>query len=118
MMFGAPGESIPDRLLETRFPVSGFPLAVGDGYDAHCIGIVEVDDGKRKAAKHETPGSVQVFGPALGRLHNVADHVGYGYTKFRCYGWAPAAVPTDRFPEILPCLWVKPEPLTSHQGTL
>jgi hypothetical protein len=68
--------------------------------------------------KHEPPGSVQVFGPALRRLHNAADYIGYGYTKFRRYAWAPAAVPSDRLPEILPCLRVKPEPLTSHQGTL
>jgi hypothetical protein len=73
---------------------SGLPLAVGHCYDAHCVGIIEVNDGKRKAVKHEPPGTVQVFGPALGRLHNVADHVGYGYTKFRRYGWAPAAVPS------------------------
>jgi hypothetical protein len=56
---------------------------MGHSYDANFVVVIEVDDGKWKAMHHETPGSVQVFGPALGRLHNVANRVGHGYEKFR-----------------------------------
>src|SRR5271157_4365223 len=80
---------------EPRLPVSRLPFAMGHSYDANFFAVVEVDDGKWKAMHHETASSVQVFRPALGRLHNVADDVGYGYTKFHRYAWAPAAVPSD-----------------------
>jgi len=104
--------------LEARLPVSGLALAMGHGYDAQHVGVIEINDGKRKAAKHEPPGSVQVLWPAPGRPYNLADHIGYGCTKFHRYDWAPAAVPSDCLPEILTRFRVKPEPLTLHQGTL
>jgi hypothetical protein len=56
---------------------------MGHGYDAKFVAVIEVDDGRWKAMHHQTPGSVQVFRLALGRLRNVADRVGYGYAKFR-----------------------------------
>jgi hypothetical protein len=46
---------------------------MGYGYDANFVDVIEVDDGKWKAMHHETPSSVQVFRPALGCLHNLAD---------------------------------------------
>jgi hypothetical protein len=88
------------------------------GYDAQHVGVVQVDDRKREAVKHKPSSSVQIPGPALRRLHKVADDIGYRYAKFRSYDWAPAAVPFDCVPEIFHRLRVKPEPLTPHQGIL
>jgi len=86
------------------------------GYDGQRVGAVQVSDGEWKAAKHEPSGAVQVLGPALGRLHNVADCIGYRYTKFRSNDWASTAVPFGCVPEIFPRPWVKAELPTSHQG--
>ena len=79
--------------LEPRLPVSGLPLTVGHGYDAHCVGIIEVDDGKRKAVKHEPPGSMQVFGPAPRCLGNAIKSVGDGGDESRAGVHAALQVP-------------------------
>jgi hypothetical protein len=43
---------------------------VGNGYDAQYVGVIEVNDGKRKAVKDKPLSSVQIYRPALGRLGN------------------------------------------------
>jgi hypothetical protein len=104
--------------LEAMLPVSGLSFVMSDGYDAQYVGVIQVDDRKWKAVKHESSSSVQILGPAMGRLHKVADDSGYRYTKFRSDEWAPAAVPSDCVPEVFACLGVKPEALTPPQGNL
>jgi hypothetical protein len=86
--------------------------------DIHYVKVIEVDDRKREAVKYEPPGSVQIFGPALGRAGNVADRIRNRYAEFACDDGAPAAVPLDRFSKIFFRLRMKTVPLTFHQGTL
>ena len=68
------GES--ERRTKAAIPVSGFPFGVRHGYDAPCVWVIEANDGKRKAAKHEPLGSVRICRPTLGRLHNIPDEIG------------------------------------------
>jgi len=51
-------------------PVPGFPLAVGDGYDAHSGRFVQIHDGKREAPQYEPLGSMHILWPALRPLGN------------------------------------------------
>jgi hypothetical protein len=76
---------------------------MSDGYDVHVV-VIQIDDRKWKTAKHEPAGSVQILGPALWHAHDLTvDHIGHGCTKFGRYYRAPAAVSSDRFPEIFSC---------------
>jgi hypothetical protein len=61
--------------LKALLPVSGLSFVMSHGYDAQRVGVIEVDDGKWKAVKHEPSGSVQVFGPALGSLGNAVESI-------------------------------------------
>jgi len=61
------------RGLEALLPVSGPSFVVSDGYDAQYVGVIQVDDRKGKAVKHEAAGSVQMPGPALGSLGNAVE---------------------------------------------
>ncbi len=99
-------------------PVTGTALGVGHSYDAHHVGVVEVNKREREAPKHEAAGSVQVSRMALRCIRNVADRFGCDSTKLCRDTWAPVAIPEDCLPEILPRLRVKLELLTAHQGTL
>ncbi len=55
---------------EPSLPVSGLPLAVGDGDDTNYGGFVQINDGKREAPQYEPPASMHPLGPALRPLDN------------------------------------------------
>ena len=58
------------RSLDPPLPVYGLSLVMSHGYDAQYVGIVQINDGKRKAVKNEASRSVQMLGPALRCLGN------------------------------------------------
>jgi hypothetical protein len=60
---------VPQR-LKPLLPVSGLSLVMGHGYDAQYVGIIQINDGKRKAVENEASRSVQMLGPALRGLGN------------------------------------------------
>ena len=106
------------RGLQALLPESGLSLVMSHGYDAQYVEVIQIDDRKREAMKHEPSSSVQILGPTLRRLRDFADHIGNHSTKLSRYSWTAAAVPSDRVPEIFPRFGMKTELITSHQGTL
>ena len=91
---------------------------MGHGDDVHTLGAVEIDDGEWESAKDKTPGSVNVFGPAMGSFCNFPDSTGNRDAKFGRSIGISGAIPKNGFPEFFSCLRMKPELLSAHREIL
>jgi hypothetical protein len=55
-----------DSDLKALLPISGLSFVMSNGYDAQYVGVIQIDDRKWKAVKHEPPGSVKYLGQRWG----------------------------------------------------
>ena len=103
--------------LKPQLPVSGLSLVVSHGYDAQHVGVIQVNDGKRKVVEHKPPCSVQMLGPALRRLGNAFKGISDGGNKTDTGIHTGLPVPVVRSLNFQPCSRVEPIRLTSrHLG--
>jgi hypothetical protein len=73
---------------------------------------------RKGSVNHKPTGSMQIFGPKLWRLCNVANCARHRLAKLHRNNGVPVAITTDRSPKILFSFRVKSKRLTFHPGTL